>query len=149
MTGAADIPELRKLLRKRLMQTANYPGDDFVAWENRKFEVPDGTDAWWRETLMVGDTRKTATQQLQTLGILQVDVIVPAGTGTATAEGAAKTIAKNFQAGTNLTDSVTSVSLHIYRAEPMLGRLDPGTKPLWYTVPVRVYWWSHTTTTDP
>lgn len=136
---------LRLLLRGELFKVDEVDRDR-VAYENRTYDppAPEARELWLREQLLVASERRTSSNNVESLGQYRVDVFTPEGMGTQDAEQLSQDIAEQLRAGTSLTDGDTTC--HVYRTERLSGRADPGPNPLWYQLPVVVYWRAFTAT---
>ncbi len=111
-----------------------------VAWQNKAFDPPDPDPAtspqvlWIKENYLPGDDVRAADNLLECAGIMQYDINVPKGTGTAGVEALAKAICTAFKSGTALVDNSGGVQLCTVRASNSPEREDAA----WYTLPVRI-----------
>ena len=139
---SADFEPLRLALRAILRTATGYPGDDKVQWENRPFDPATAAGGLWlRENLVTGSERKTSTGFQECLGLYYIFVSGPAGRGTEPVVALAKAIADVFPPTTHLSGLRT----HLYRTERQAARSEGQgqsgtTDPIWYCVPVIVYW---------
>ena len=125
-----DISAIRSGFRTILLGIVdpNMPSSDDIAFENRDYDPVVGT-AYIRETLIPGVERKVAFAEIQAVGIMQYDLIWPAGKGTEDAEALADVIKNSYAPDTAISDHSV-----VYRAERFQAQSDKK----WYVIPVRM-----------
>ena len=106
------------------------PSSNNMAWENRAY-TPEPSTPWLRETLIPGSERKVATDEIQVVGITQLDLMWPLGKGTEEVEALGLAIQNAFKPETKVADHAV-----VYRTERLTGINDEK----WYMVPVRLTW---------
>lgn len=123
---------LRRGIRAALLAVTNpnMPTDSNIAWENRTYK-PKADVPWMREKLLPGLERKVASDTLRGTGLMQYDLLWPAGKGTEDADDLADDIKDAFAPN-------TTVDTHgvVFRAE----RLPAITDAEWYQIPIRLTW---------
>lgn len=116
-------------------------GKPAVSWENVSYTPVNGT-LYIRPTLLAGDTNQASLGDSgtdQNIGIYQLDVFAPAGTGKGAAIVMADTIANQFKRGTVLTYSGVTVRVKNASRQAAINNADG-----WYQVPVVVTYISYT-----
>lgn len=138
-----DLTILRRSLRQPLLAISGVPD---ICWENRSFEPPDPssetptTGIHLVESIMPVHEKLVATGQVEILGIYQINVRTPKGTGTEDAEAWAKKVRDAFEPGNSIASvDVSQAAIAVDRCEPGVGHIDQG----WYVVPVSVTWRSY------
>jgi hypothetical protein len=130
-----DETALRTSIRTRLLTVTNenMPGESDIAWENREYSPKIGVP-WIRETMLPGTERQSASDTIESVGIMQYDFFWPANRGTTEIENLVVDIKTAFKPLTVL-DSHSS----IYRTERLPAIVDEN----WYQIPVRLTWRAH------
>ena len=130
-----DETEIRKDIRAALMSVTNddMPATTEIAWENRSFKPTIGTP-WVRETMLPGVERQSASDTLQSVGIMQYDFFWPANKGTSEVETLVVDVKAVFK-----PNKVLDEHSLIYRAERLPAIVDEN----WYQIPVRLTWRAH------
>ena len=100
-----DESVLRTTFRAALKTVTLLPKEQFLAWENRNFQPPEGdSDAIWvEEFLTILTEPKSSTGFIEAVGLMQYSVNVVKGRGTAPGDALAKGIAEALHAGQSLT----------------------------------------------
>ena len=130
-----DHSEIRKGIRTVLLTVTNsdMPDDKDIAWENRTYKPIIGTP-WIRETMLPGLERQSASDTIESVGVMQYDVFWPAGTGTESIEKLVDDIKVVFKP----TTAIGNNSL-VFRAERLSAIIDDK----WHQIPVRLTWRAH------
>lgn len=129
---------IRKQFRTKLVSVPGIPGAGNRAWENINFAPTEGTP-WIRETLIPGDERLSANDEVEATGFCQIDYFVPIGSGTFAAQNVADAIKNAFKPATVLGGLV-----RIQRSVVLSGRRgvsdlkDESSSSPWYQVPVQI-----------
>jgi len=113
-----------------------------VAWENKTYDPVIGT-LYVRPTLLPGETTQAtlgAQGEDQNIGIYQVDVFAPAGTGKNAAIVMADTIANHFKRGSDLVYNGRTV--RIRNVSRLVGTNNADG---WYQIPIEILYISFTT----
>nr|WP_295383550.1 DUF4128 domain-containing protein [Pseudoxanthomonas sp.] len=105
-------PRIREALETRLntWAAAQSPAVP-VAWQNVAYTPTTGT-RYVRASLLSGETQNPIYGALhrRLIGMLQVDIVAPTGTGMAASEALAESLCTEFKRGTTLTqDGLTVV----------------------------------------
>ena len=126
---------IRQGIRQVLLAVNNsdLPDEDNIAWENQDFTPPE-IIPWLRETMIPGTERQTATDTIQSVGIMQYDVFWPAGQGTEDAEQLADDIITAFAPHTQIGANALT-----FRSERLAAVADEK----WYIIPIRLTWRAH------
>lgn len=126
-----SIKEIRGALEAQL---ATLAGSVPVAWENVAFRPTIGK-AFLRATLLPAQTQNPSFGGVHNreTGILQVDVYMPTGGGSAAAAAWAETIRGGFARGSSFVNG--GVTVRILR-EPSIAHALAGSD--WFTIPVSV-----------
>ncbi len=107
-----------------------------VAWENVDFDPPEG-GVYWRSFLLPGDPSAvglgTAAENFH-VGVYQVDVVAPAGSGWGVASESAAKVISLFKRGTDMTGS--NIHLRVTSAQPGPG-LREGAR---FKIPVSIFY---------
>lgn len=130
--------KVRKLFESRLATWAATKGID-VAWENAHYTPADET--YLRAFLLRGTTtsRDMAGANRHRVGVFQVNVVAPLGSGPGAAEAIGEEICALFPAQLRLTDSTFTVLV----AQPMALHTGIASEDR-YTVPVSLRYMSDT-----
>jgi Bacteriophage related domain of unknown function len=135
------IQSIRTALRTRLLTLAILPTER--AWEGVPYAPTVGTP-WIRDRLTPQTSRQVSLGPyglIRHLGIWSVDVIVPAGKGTAELDVLADAIVGTFPPGLQVAADETIVT--VQRSERSMTRSEPD----WLTCPIVMLWQSDTTNT--
>lgn len=137
-----DTATVRKMLADRLLLVPNLP--TLVAWQNRTFQPPDAKDgnAYIRETFAVISEQLQAFEQVTTIGRVNYDIFVPAGSGTDLIETYTQAIAGSFKPATTLRTILgqdTGCPVQIYNTQRIPARPDRETD-VWYVGGVLINW---------
>ena len=138
MTAYTDI---RQALESRIASVTGIQASSQRAWENVRFEPTTGTP-WVRMTLLPGESRpaiRGANPILEYIGLFQVDVFQPEGSGPNAADVLADNIRNSFAPGTDIT--VGSTTTRIRWSERAAAELDTP----WYRLSVTISWYSFRT----
>lgn len=128
-------PRIRTALEARLStwaaaQTPAVP----VAWQNALYTPTTGS-RYVRAYLLSGDAQNPifGAQHRRLVGLLQVDVVAPTGTGMAASEALAESLCTEFKRGTTLTQDGLTV---VMDASPSIGSalIEEG----WVVLPVSI-----------
>lgn len=128
-------PRIRTALESRLntWAAAQSPAVP-VAWQNVAYTPTTGT-RYVRASLLSGETQNPIYGPLhrRLIGILQVDIVAPTGTGMAASEALAESLCTQFKRGTTLTQSGLQI---IMDYSPSIGpaQIDEG----WVFLPVSI-----------
>jgi len=127
-----DYPSIRLGMRAILLAVPSLPTD--IAFENREFDPPDAKTPYIRETLLPGEERHVASNSIMAVGIMQYDILWPAGDGTEDPEALADAIRDAFR-------PVTTIDAHttVYRVDRLGGVPDEK----WYRIPIRLTYRSY------
>ena len=134
----SDFSNIRAALEQQLTTVVGIPGATQRAWENVKFTPTTGAP-WVRMTLQPGESRAAIRGDapvLEFIGMFQVDIFLPEGTGPNAADTLADAVRAKFGPGLDLT--FNSVTTRISYSERGVGDLDPP----WYKVPIFIAWFS-------
>jgi len=142
---AYDLKNVRLALRTQLLTVAGLPGASLRQFENRDFQPPEPTRnaMWVRETCVPGDELHVATNTLEAIGLYQIDLFVPVGSGTENIETVANVIRLAFSPPRSL--SYNSTDVVVYRASPLESTQERRADAVWYMLPVRMFWRTYST----
>jgi hypothetical protein len=111
-----------------------------VAWENDEYSPTKGT--LYLKAVTLGDSSVQAelgdTGMDENVGVYQVDVVAPAGTGKNAGMVMTDLIGNHFKRGTYLTYNDRTVRIENVNSSE--GIIADG----WYTIPVSVNWIAYT-----
>lgn len=128
-------PRIREALESRLntWAAAQSPAVP-VAWQNKDYTPTIGV-RYVRAYLLSGDAQNPifGAQHRRLVGLMQVDVVAPTGTGMAASEALAESLCAQFKRGTTLTQDGLTV---VMDASPSIGPtlIEEG----WVVLPVSI-----------
>ena len=98
-----DELSIRKNIRAVLLavDNADMPSASSIAWENHEYRPVIGKP-WIRETMIPGTERQSASDTLQSVGIMQYDFFWPANKGTTEIENLVIDVKAAFRPATVL-----------------------------------------------
>lgn len=113
-----------------------------TAWENVEFTPAQGAP-YQRVNLLAADPDNTTqgSAMFIEVGVLQVTLTYPAGSGYVAAEARAEAVRSRFKRGTTLTQD--GVRVHITRTPSIAPAIQ---EPGWYSIPISIRWQAFITT---
>lgn len=128
-------PRIREALETRLntWAAAQSPAVP-VAWQNASYTPTTGV-RYVRATILPAETQNPIYGQMhrRLIGIFQVDVMAPTGTGMAASEALAESLCAEFRRGTTLTQDGLTVVMDF---SPSIGTAQP--EDGWVFLPVSI-----------
>lgn len=130
---------IRFAFRKKLDTLSGIPDAGRRAWEARGFAPPNPPATYLRESLIPISRRVASTNLTEATGIIQYDVVFPAGSGSEGPEDLAAALLAAFIPLQSLVES--GVEIAIDKAE------EASIKPFsegWEFIPVSIYYRAYT-----
>lgn len=128
-----DYPAIRAALRGRLFTVEGVDEAQFAS-QNRPFKPTIGT-SYVRETFLPASEPQVAAAHTMAVGLVQYDVMCPAGEGTEEAEALVVRIGNAFKPCQHIAEG--PVSVEVVRSEPRTPNKADGA---WFMFPIQITW---------